>query len=37
VEMAVGVWQEEVWRGVSDLQRVRCHVCIAGSAHEVAV
>ena len=24
VETAVGVWQEEVWRGVSDLQRVRC-------------
>jgi hypothetical protein len=37
VETAVGVWQEEIWRGVSDLQRVRCHVCIAQPAHEVAV
>jgi hypothetical protein len=36
VETAVGVWQEEIWRGVSDLQRVRC-VCIAQPAHEVAV
>src|SRR5947208_15840421 len=26
VETSVGVWQEEVWRGVSDVQRVRCHV-----------
>jgi len=24
VETAVGVWQEEVWRGVADFQRVRC-------------
>ena len=31
VETAVGVWQEEIWRGVSDLQRVRC-VCIAQPA-----
>jgi hypothetical protein len=23
VETAVGVWQEEIWRGVSDLQRAR--------------
>ena len=31
VETAVSVWQEEIWRGVSDLQRVRC-VCIARPA-----
>ena len=37
VETAVGVWQEEIWRGVSDLQHVRCHVCIAQPAHEVGV
>ena len=36
VETAVGVWQEEIWRGVSDLQRVR-RACIAQPAHEVAV
>ena len=36
VETAVGVWQEEIWRGVSALQRMRC-VCIAQPAHEVAV
>ena len=23
-----------IWRGVSDLQRVRCHVCVAQPAHE---
>ena len=37
VETAVGVWQEEMWRGVSDLQRVRCHICVAQPPHEVAV
>ena len=26
VETAVSVWQEEIWRGVSDLQRVRCRL-----------
>ncbi len=36
-ETAVGVWQEEMGRGVSDLKRVRCHVCIAQPAREVAV
>ena len=29
--------QEEVWRVVADLQRVRCHVCIAEPTHEVVV
>src|SRR5438477_6064433 len=37
VETAVGARQEEVWREFSELQRVRCHVCIAQPAHEVAV
>ena len=37
VETAVGVCQEEIWRGVSELQCVRFHVCIAQPAHEAAV
>ena len=36
VETAVGVWQEEIWQGVSDLQRVR-RACIAQPTHEVAL
>ena len=32
VETAVGVWQEEVWRGVSDLRAM--HVSLAQPAHE---
>jgi hypothetical protein len=36
LETAVSVWQEEIWRGVSDLQRVR-YVCIARPTHKVAV
>jgi hypothetical protein len=35
--MAVVVRQEEVWRGVSDLQGLRCHVRIAQPDHEVAL
>jgi len=37
VETAVGIRQKKVWRVVSDLQRVRCHVCIPKPAHEVVV
>ena len=37
VETAVGVRQEEVRCVVSDLQRVRCHVCIAEPAYEAVV
>ena len=37
VETTVGVREEEVRRGVSGLQRVRCHVCVAEPALEVVV